>query len=129
MADPHFSRYRAIPTAKPILSADSIRKVQKIVRRVPIADPVVHYAMRLVRQTRLDGPEAEPPPDFVREFVAWGAGPRACQCLVLAAKGRALLAGRFHVSIEDIRWAWENYFVSVDEYSQLPGRQSPDTGA
>ena len=91
------------PAASPILHASDIQDVQRIVRRVPVADPVVHYAMRLVRNTRIDGPEDEAPPEFVKEYVAWGAGPRACQCLIIGAKARALLAGRYHVSIEDIQ--------------------------
>jgi MoxR-like ATPase len=87
----------------PIFNGQQIRDIQRVVRRVPIADPIVHYAMRLVRQTRREGDANEPVPEFVREYVAWGAGPRACQCLVLAAKAKALLRGRFHVSIDDIK--------------------------
>jgi MoxR-like ATPase len=88
---------------EPIFGADEIHEVQRIVRRVPVSDPVLAYAMKLVRQTRLEGDVGETPPDFVRDYVAWGAGPRACQFIILGAKARALLAGRHHVSVEDIR--------------------------
>jgi MoxR-like ATPase len=70
------------------------------VRRVPIADHVLDYAMRLTRSTRLTGDTA---PDWIKEWLTWGAGPRASQNLVLGAKARALLNGRFYVSAEDIR--------------------------
>ena len=86
-----------------IFNAQEIREIQRIVRRVPVAEPVVHYAMRLVRSTRKDGEESEATPDFVRDYVAWGAGPRACQCLIIAAKAKALLHGKDHVSIQDIK--------------------------
>ena len=76
--------------------------MQEIVRRVPVADPVVNYAMSLVRKTRIEGAADEAVPDLVKEYVAWGAGPRACQCLVTAGKAKALMAGRFHVATEDI---------------------------
>jgi MoxR-like ATPase len=57
------------------------------------------FVLNLVRSTRPDDPDA---PAFVRDLISWGAGPRACQCLVSGAKVRAILQGRFHVSIEDI---------------------------
>ena len=91
------------PSVSAIFGSEEIQNIQRVVRQVPVADPVVHYAMRLVRQTRLDGSPEEPVPDFVREYVAWGAGPRACQCLIVAAKARALLNGNYHVSVEDIK--------------------------
>jgi MoxR-like ATPase len=59
--------------------------------------------MRLVRQTRLDEVPEEPSPEFVKDFVSWGAGPRACQYLILGGKAKALLAGRYHVAVEDIQ--------------------------
>jgi MoxR-like ATPase len=88
---------------EPIFGAEEIHELQRIVRRVPVADRVVHYAMKLVRQTRLEGSQSEPPPDFVRDYIAWGAGPRACQYLILGAKAKALLSGRYHVSVEDVQ--------------------------
>jgi MoxR-like ATPase len=84
---------------KPILDGPEILRLQDLVRRVPISDHVTRYAMRLTRATRLRTAEA---PDFVKEWLSWGAGPRACQYLILGGKARALLHGRHHVSTEDI---------------------------
>ena len=85
---------------KPVLGADEIFALQAIVRRVPIADAVLDYALRLTRQTRLTTGEA---PAWIKDWLAWGAGPRASQNLVLGAKAHALLQGRFYVAAEDIR--------------------------
>jgi MoxR-like ATPase len=85
---------------KHILSAEDVLVLQEVVRKVPVADHVVKYAIQLVRQTRLGQPDT---PKFVKDYVSWGAGPRASQTLVLAGKARALLHGRYHVSTEDIR--------------------------
>ncbi len=82
------------------LNAKEVMALQDAVRRVPCADQVIRYAMMLVRSTRVEKGDV---PDFVREWVAWGAGPRASQNLVLAGKARALLKGRYYVSTEDIR--------------------------
>ena len=84
-----------------ILDASDIEEIQRVVRKVPIADAIVDYAMKLVRQTRVA--ETDGVPDFIRESVAWGAGPRACQFLVVGAKAKALLSERHHVSIEDVK--------------------------
>jgi MoxR-like ATPase len=88
------------PTITPLLNASRINDLVRIVRRVPIADHVARYAMQLVRLTRRQEPDA---PSFVREYVEWGAGPRASQSLVLGAKARAVLMGRFCATHEDIR--------------------------
>jgi MoxR-like ATPase len=88
------------PSIVPTLSATEIARMCQIVRRVPIADHIATYALQLARQTRPQRPEA---PDFVNQFVIWGAGPRASQYLVLAAKARAVLRGREFVSHEDVR--------------------------
>ena len=90
-------------SVEPIFGAEEIHDLQRTVRRVPVSDAVIRYAMRLVRQTRLESLAGEQPPDFVRDYVAWGAGPRACQFLILGAKATALLAGRYHVSVDDVR--------------------------
>ena len=84
----------------PMLGTDRILELTRIVRRVPVADHVARYALRLARLTRTDSPDA---PDFIREHVMWGAGPRASQYMVLGAKARAVLRGRYFVNHEDIR--------------------------
>jgi len=88
------------PAVEPVLGAEDILQIQHLVRRVPVADYLVHYAMRLARKTRVG--EGEDVPAFVREWVQWGIGPRACQHMVVAAKARALLHGRGHVAVEDV---------------------------
>jgi MoxR-like ATPase len=85
---------------KNILSGEEIIALQEIVRKVPVADHVIRYALQLTRSTRKQEGNV---PEFVSKYVAWGAGPRASQHLILAGKARALLQGRYHVSIEDIR--------------------------
>jgi MoxR-like ATPase len=85
-----------------VLSGEEIIALQEIVRKVPVADHVIRYALQFSRLTRRGEPGTQTP-DFVENFVAWGAGPRASQYLILAGKARALLKGRYHVSTEDIR--------------------------
>ena len=84
----------------PILSGEDISSLQKIVRRVPVADHVYAYAKAIVRCTRPREPEA---PDFVQNWLSWGAGPRASLNLILAGKARAILHGNYHVSCEDVQ--------------------------
>jgi MoxR-like ATPase len=88
------------PTVTKVLSGTDILELQEIVRKVPVADHVSRYAVRLCRLTRREKGEV---PEFIRDYVSWGAGPRASQYLVLAAKARAVLFGRYYVSTEDIR--------------------------
>jgi MoxR-like ATPase len=87
------------PALVKVLSPERIRDLQALVPRVPAADHVVQYAVKLCRMTR---PDADGAPQMVREFVSWGAGPRASQYLVLGGKARALLQGRYAVQVEDI---------------------------
>ena len=82
-----------------VLSGEDVVRLQGIVHRVPAADHVIDYARDLARISR---PVAEDSPDFVREMVAWGAGPRAGIYLILAAKARAILHGRYHATTEDV---------------------------
>ncbi|QDS93368.1 ATPase RavA [Roseimaritima multifibrata] len=89
----------SVAEVKPILSGEDIIALQDLVRRVPVSDHVVRFALSLVRQTRVGSPGI---PAFVDELVGWGAGPRAVQYLILGGKARALLDGRFHVQVEDI---------------------------
>ncbi len=84
----------------PVLTPAEILRLQALVLRVPVADHVVRHAVELVRRSRPKSPGA---PDFVDRYLSWGAGPRASQYLVLAAKARAILDGRFAAEIEDVR--------------------------
>ena len=85
-----------------VLEADEIRRLQEVVLSVPVSRYVVAYVARLIRATRPADPSA---PEFVREMVDWGAGPRAGQHLILAGKAFAAMAGRAAVSVDDIRAA------------------------
>lgn len=84
---------------EPIFTGEDVLAFHQIVREVPIATEVASYAVRLVAATRTGRPEA---PDFINQWVSWGAGLRAAQMLVLGSKARALLNGRSHVTIDDI---------------------------
>jgi len=88
------------PEITPLISGERIASLQKLVRRVPVSDYCIDYAMDLVRATR--GAE-EGAPKYIREWVSWGAGPRAGQAMILAAKARSALAGRPSVGVEDVR--------------------------
>jgi MoxR-like ATPase len=85
---------------KHILSADDIMRYQQVVRKIPISDNVLEYAVKLATQTR---PKADLAPDFVRQYISWGAGPRASQYLVLGAKCHAAIHGKYSPDIEDVR--------------------------
>jgi MoxR-like ATPase len=85
---------------QPLFTGDDVRRFHDVVRRVPIAEELVRYAVRLADASRPGRPHA---PDFVNQWVSWGAGLRAAQYLVLGAKARALMSGRAHVAIEDIK--------------------------
>jgi MoxR-like ATPase len=88
------------PEITPIISGERIATLQKMVRRVPVSDYCIDYAMDLVRATRGTDPGG---PKYIGDWVAWGAGPRAGQALILAAKAKTALAGRPSVTIEDIQ--------------------------
>ncbi|HWG43496.1 MAG TPA: MoxR family ATPase [Gemmataceae bacterium] len=109
-----------IPQLERVLSATDILEMQDIVRKVPVAPYVIRYAMKFTRLTRKGSRVASEKtttatatvgakskivevPDFIRDYVTWGAGPRATQFLILAAKARAVLHGRYYVSCEDVR--------------------------
>jgi MoxR-like ATPase len=96
------------PPLRRVLSPHKIRDLQDLVLRVPAADHVIKYAVDLVRASRPNEPLA---PDFVKENVSWGAGPRASQYLVLGAKSRAILDGRMAASVEDVRALASNVLV------------------
>jgi MoxR-like ATPase len=86
--------------AVPVLDAARILAFQELVRRVPAATAVIEYAVRLAQASR---PASAGAPKFVRDYVSWGAGPRASQYLVLGAKARAVLSGRYAAAVEDVR--------------------------
>jgi len=88
------------PHARVVINRDQILSIQNQVRRVPAADHVINYAVSLVHHTR---PKTDTAPDFVKKWVAWGAGPRASQFLVLGAKARALIHGKNAAAVEDVR--------------------------
>jgi MoxR-like ATPase len=96
-------RRTTAPSGQPVsavLTRDEILQLQDLVRRVPVADHVIDHAVQLVRRSRPGEPGA---PEVVRDFVAFGAGPRASQALILGAKARAVLDGRFAAEIEDVQ--------------------------
>ncbi|WP_010228701.1 AAA family ATPase [Gillisia marina] len=84
----------------PLFSASEIIEIQQLVRRVPVPDNVIEYAVRMVGKSR---PNGQATPDLIKNYVDWGAGPRASQNLVLAAKAHAILNGKFSPDIENIQ--------------------------
>jgi MoxR-like ATPase len=88
------------PTLHQVLNASHIMQLQDLVRRVPATPSVVGYAVRLAQQSR---PSRDEAPSFIKEWVNWGAGPRASQYLILGAKARAIIHGRFAASVEDVK--------------------------
>ena len=87
---------------EPILDGGQVLALQSLVRKVPAADDVINYAVALVRKTRPAPSRVSEGDNQIGELVSWGAGPRASQCLILAAKARAVLEGRYAASIEDV---------------------------
>ena len=85
----------------PVLDAGQIVELQQLIRKVPVSDHVIDYAVGLARKTR---PAGDGAPGFISEFVSWGAGPRASQFLILGAKARAVLEGRYAASIDDVNF-------------------------
>jgi MoxR-like ATPase len=88
------------PDLKPILNTEEILNFQQLVRKVPVADNVVEYAVKLVSKTR---PGSEHQADVAKQYLEWGAGPRASQFLIIGAKCNALLDGRYSPDIEDVQ--------------------------
>ena len=87
-------------TIEPLFNAEDVQRFNDLVRKVPAAEDLVRYAVQLAAASR---PSQDNTPDFVNEWVSWGAGLRAAQFLVLGAKARTLLQGRSHVTAEDIQ--------------------------
>jgi len=88
------------PHIKPVLSGEDVLRFQQLVRRVPAAPDVIRHALDVVRATRPDEPVAA---QVAKEMLTWGAGPRAVQALILGGKARAVLHGRHHIGVEDVR--------------------------
>ncbi|GAA4464421.1 MoxR family ATPase [Novipirellula rosea] len=86
--------------ASEVMAADEVVRLQQLVRGVPVADSVIHYVARLVAQTR---PGQVPNDDSIHKYISYGASPRASQYLVLGAKARAILSGKYHVDFADIQ--------------------------
>ncbi len=90
----------AVADIKPVMDSDTIRNLQNLVRRVPVSDHVIAFAVALARSTR---PKEEGARQYIKDWVSWGAGPRASQYLVLGAKCKAILEGRPTPSVDDVR--------------------------
>lgn len=88
------------PLIKPLLSAEEITGFQHLIRRIPVAENVIEYAVKLVSKTR---PNSENSPEMVNNYIDWGAGPRASQNLILGAKANAAVNGKFSPDIEDVQ--------------------------
>lgn len=88
------------PTINTLFSAEEIVAVQHLVRRIPVPDNVVEYAVKLVNRTR---PNLDTAEDYVKQYIDWGAGPRASQNLILAAKAHAAVNGKFSPDVEDVQ--------------------------
>jgi MoxR-like ATPase len=89
-----------VPKLEATLTGEQILELQELVRQVPVAEHVFVYARDLARATRPTEPDAA---KFVKSYIAWGAGPRAGQYLVIGAKARAVLEGRLHVTTDDVQ--------------------------
>jgi len=91
---------RAPEPISPLFGGEDVQRFHEVVRKVPVAEDLVRYAVRLASASR---PRQKATPEFIQEWVSWGAGLRAAQYLVLGAKARALLQGRAHVTLDDLR--------------------------
>ncbi len=89
-----------VPQPQRVITGPEIMEFQKVVRKVPLSEEVARYAVRLVDASR---PSSKSSPEFVRNWVSWGAGLRASQYLILGAKARAIMEGRYNVSVKDIK--------------------------
>jgi MoxR-like ATPase len=91
------------PEIRPVISGEEVLDLQRLVRRVPVSEDLVEYAVKIAAFSRPEGDQPEALREFVGKYVAWGAGPRASYYMVLAAKARAILHGRYAVSKADIQ--------------------------
>ncbi|KQC32984.1 ATPase AAA [Nonlabens sp. YIK11] len=88
------------PVINPLFNAQEIVDIQQLVRRIPVADNVIEYAVKLVGKTR---PKSDTAPEVIKQYLDWGAGPRASQNLILAAKTHAAIHGKYSPDIEDVK--------------------------
>ena len=115
-----------VQSIKSVLNAEEIIKIQNTIRQIPVSEHVLDFAVKLTRSTRPDYKEA---PDYIKKWVNWGAGPRASQYLVIAAKTKAALDGRFSPSVDDIKQIAEIVFqhrVLVSFAAEAEGLKSKD---
>jgi len=113
-------------TVRPVLTAEDVLTLQHLVRRIPVSKALVRAAVTLVRMTRPDDAEA---PQFIREYISWGAGPRASQYLVLGAKARAALDGRPMADFDDLRSVAPTVLTHrlvINFAAEAAGRAAPD---
>jgi len=113
-------------TIAPVLTAEDVLALQHLVRRIPVTKPLVRAAVTLVRVTR--APDAESPA-FIKEFVSWGAGPRASQYLILGAKARAALDGRPMPDFDDLKAVAPTVLTHrlvINFAAEAAGRTAPD---
>src|SRR5437588_781807 len=113
-------------TISPVLTAEDVLTLQHLVRRIPVTQPLVRAAVTLVRMTR--APDAESPA-FIKEFVSWGAGPRASQYLILGAKARAALDGRPMPDFDDLTAVAPTVLTHrlvINFAAEAAGRTAPD---
>ncbi|MEL7484345.1 MAG: AAA family ATPase, partial [Planctomycetota bacterium] len=100
------SAHKGEVDVSPVVGSEEIQRMQTLVRHAPAADHVIKYALRLVRATRQPEPGADDNrPQVIKDYVGWGAGPRASENLILAAKARAILTGHTHADIEHVQEA------------------------
>jgi MoxR-like ATPase len=114
-----------VPSVQAVLRADELLEIQHLVRRIPAPGPIVRAAVALARMTR---PDADAPP-FIREYVSWGAGPRASQYLVLGAKALAALDGRPMADLDDVRAVAPSVLrhrIVVNFAAEAAGRSADD---
>jgi len=113
-------------TVRPVLTAEDVLTLQHLVRRIPVSKALVRAAVTLVRMTRPNDSEAPP---FIREYISWGAGPRASQYLVLGAKARAALDGRPMADFDDLRSVAPTVLTHrlvINFAAEAAGRAAPD---
>ncbi len=91
-----------IPEVSKVVSAHELIDFQNLVRKVPVAENVIEFAVNIVNKTRPDNTHS---PQFIKNWISWGAGPRASQYLILAAKTKAIIEGRFTPNIDDVKFA------------------------